>query len=109
MTKLSCHHFRANEVRLRLLPLRVGNWSLTGLQQRFVKTGGRLIKHACYYWLLRAEGHLTRRLFGAVLRRLGALPRQRDSRGQAEPRRFNGAPGRGGVSTSSIRTTTFGA
>jgi len=34
------------------------------LQQRLVKTGGRLVKHASYYWLLLAEGHLHRRLFG---------------------------------------------
>jgi hypothetical protein len=89
MTRLSCHRFRANEVRLYLsviaynlgnlwrrlvLPLRVGKWSLTSLQQRLVKTGGRLIKHARYYWLLLAEGHLTRRLFGAMLRRIEALP-----------------------------------
>jgi len=52
-----------------VLPLRVGNWSLTSLQQRLVKTGGRLFKHARYYWLLLAEGHLTRRLFGAMVRR----------------------------------------
>lgn len=64
---LSCHRFRANEVRLQL-------WSLTSLQQRLVKTGGRLIKHARYYWLLLAESHLTRRLFGAMLRRIWALP-----------------------------------
>ena len=31
-------------------------------------TGGRLIKHARYYWLLLAESHLTRRLFGAMVR-----------------------------------------
>ncbi|MCL6544990.1 MAG: IS1380 family transposase [Bryobacteraceae bacterium] len=89
MTRLSCHRFRANEVRLWLsviaynlgnlwrrlvVPLRVGKWSLTSLQQRLVKTGGRLIKHARYYWLLLAEGHLTRRLFGAMLRRIEALP-----------------------------------
>ena len=55
------------------LPLRVGNWSLTSLQQRLVKTGGRLVKHARYYWLLLAGGHLTRRLFGAMVRRIGAL------------------------------------
>jgi hypothetical protein len=30
---------------------------------------GRLIKHAWYYWLLLAEGHSTRRLFEAMLRR----------------------------------------
>ena len=60
--------------RRLVLSLRVGNWSLTSLQQRLVKTGGRLVKHARYYWLLLAEGHLTRRLFGAMVRRIEALP-----------------------------------
>ena len=88
-TRLSCHRFRANEVRLQLsvlaynlgnlwrrlvLPPRITRWSLTSLQQRLVKTGGRLVKHARYYWLLLAEGHLTRRLFGDMLRRIWALP-----------------------------------
>ena len=83
MTRLSCHRFRSNEVRLWLtiiaynlgnlwrrlvLPQRIGNWSLTSLQQRLVKTGGRLVKHARYYWLLLAEGHLSRRLFSSMLR-----------------------------------------
>jgi len=49
-------------------------WSLTSLQQRLVKTGGRLIKHARYYWLLLAESHLTRRLFAGQLRKITALP-----------------------------------
>jgi len=89
MTRLSCHRFRSNEVRLWLslvaynlgnlwrrlvLPQRINNWSLTSLQQRLVKTGGRLVKHARYYWLLLAESHLTRRLFGAMVRRIAALP-----------------------------------
>jgi len=89
MTRLSCHRFRANEVRLWLsliaynlgnlwrrlaLPARIGKWSLTSLQQRLVKTGGRLIQHARYYWLLLAEGHLTRRLFAGMLRKIAALP-----------------------------------
>ena len=56
------------------LPKRIENWSLTSLQQRLVKTGGRLVKHARYYWLLLAESHLTRRLFGSMLRRIAALP-----------------------------------
>jgi hypothetical protein len=88
-TRLSCHRFRANEVRLQLsvlaynlgnlwrrlvLPARVDTWSLTSLQQRLVKTGGRLVKHARYYSLLLAEGHLTRRLFGAMLDRIWTLP-----------------------------------
>jgi hypothetical protein len=89
MTRLSCHRFRANEVRLWLsliaynlgnlwrrlaLPGQIGNWSLTSLQQRLVKTGGRLIKHARYYWLLLAESHLTRRLFTGMLRKITTLP-----------------------------------
>ena len=89
MTRLSCHRFRSNEVRLWLtiiaynlgnlwrrlvLPQRIGNWSLTSLQQRLVKTGGRLVKHARYYWLLLAEGHLSRRLFSSMLRTISALP-----------------------------------
>ena len=36
------------------LPKGIDNWSLTSLQQRLVKTGGRLITHARYYWLLLA-------------------------------------------------------
>jgi hypothetical protein len=44
------------------------------LQQRLVKSGARLIQHTRYYWLLLAEGHLTRRLFGGMLRKIAALP-----------------------------------
>jgi hypothetical protein len=88
MTRLSCHRFRSNEVRLWLsviaynlgnlwrrlgLPQRIGNWSLTSLQQRLVKTGGRLVKHARSYWLFLAESYLTRRLFGAMVGRIEAL------------------------------------
>ena len=53
---------------------RIDSWSLTSLQQCLVKTGGRLVKHPRYYWLLLADGHLTRRLFGDMLRRIRALP-----------------------------------
>ena len=35
-----------------------------------MKTSVRLVKHARYYWLLLAESHLTRRLFGAMMRRI---------------------------------------
>jgi len=48
--------------------------SLTSLQQPLVKTGGRLIKHARYWWLMLAEGRLHRRLFGQMLRRIWGLP-----------------------------------
>ncbi|MDH4208845.1 MAG: transposase [Anaerolineae bacterium] len=60
--------------RRLVLSRRAGHWSLTSLQQRLVKTGGRLIKHARYFWLLLAESHLTRRLFGSMVRRIEALP-----------------------------------
>ncbi len=88
MTRLSCHRFRANEVRLWLsliaynlgnlwrrlaLPAPIGKWSLTSLQRRVVKTGGRLIEHARYYWLLLAQSPLTRRLFGGMLRKITML------------------------------------
>ena len=88
MTRLSCHRFRSNQVRLALsllaynlgnlwrrlaLPKGIENWSLTSLQQRLVKTGGRLVKHARYYWLLLAESHLTKRLFGNMLGRIARL------------------------------------
>ncbi len=56
------------------LPRRIKSWSLTSLQHRLMKTGGRLVKHARYYWLLLAEGHLNRRLFGEMLHRIWALP-----------------------------------
>ncbi len=63
-----------NLCRRLVLPMRVATWSLTSLQQRLVKTGGRLIKHARYYWLLLAESHLTRRLFAGMLRKIAAPP-----------------------------------
>ena len=31
-------------------------------------------KHARYYWMWLAEGHLNRRLFGEMLHRIAALP-----------------------------------
>jgi hypothetical protein len=89
MTRLSCHRFRSNEVRLWLsllaynlgnlwrrlvLPNKIGHWSLTSLQQRLVKTGARLVKLARYYWLQLAEGYLTRQLFASIARRIAALP-----------------------------------
>jgi hypothetical protein len=52
----------------------IANWSLPRLQQRLVKTGGRLTKQARYYWLLEAESYLTRRLFGGMLHRIVTLP-----------------------------------
>ena len=85
---LSCHRFRANEVRLLLgiiaynlgnllrrlvLPFTIQSWSLTSLQQRLFKTGGRLIRHARYFILQLADSHLTRTLFRQILWRIERL------------------------------------
>ncbi|TMH75761.1 MAG: hypothetical protein E6H51_07815, partial [Betaproteobacteria bacterium] len=87
-TRLSCHRFRANEVRLLLgviaynlgnllrrlvLPVSIQNWSLTSLQQRLFKTGGRLIRHARYFTLHLAESYLTRLLFRQIHARIQRL------------------------------------
>lgn len=89
MTRLSCLRFRSNQVWLALsllaynlgnlwrrlaLPKRIEKWSLTSLQQRLVKSGRRLVKHARYYWLFLAESHLNRQRFGAMLGRIVLLP-----------------------------------
>ena len=70
MTRLSCHRFRANEVRLWLsliaynlgnlwrrlvLPARVATWSLTSLQQRLVEDR-RAFDQACPLLLAPAGG-----------------------------------------------------
>ena len=82
------HRFRANEVRLLLgviaynlgnplrrlvLPVTVQDWSLTSLQQRLFKTGGRLIRHARYFTLQLAESYLTGPLFRQILARIERL------------------------------------
>jgi hypothetical protein len=60
--------------RRLVLPARIGNWSLTSLQQRLVKTDGPFGQ--AYALLLAAarRGHLTRRLFGSMLGRIAMLP-----------------------------------
>lgn len=108
MMRLSCHRFRSNEVRLGLrgmaynlgnlwrqlvLPQRIDNWLLTSWQQRLVKTGGRLIKHARHYWLLLAESQLTRWRFGAMASRIAALP---GAAGQTQAMGAAKSGGRGG-------------
>jgi len=71
LTVIACN--LGNLWRRLALPQRIGKWFLTSLQQRLVKTGGGLVKHARYYWLVLAEGHLSRWLFRAMLRRIATL------------------------------------
>src|SRR5438034_9862307 len=82
MSRLSCHRFRANEVRLLLgviaynlgnllrrlvLPVAIQSWSLTSLQQRLFKTGAPLVRDARYFTLQLAESYLTGSLFRQIL------------------------------------------
>jgi len=87
-TRLSCHRFRANEVRLLLgviaynlgnllrrlvLPVAIQSWSLTSLQHRLFKTGARLVRHARCFTLQLAESYLTGSLFRQILQRIERL------------------------------------
>jgi hypothetical protein len=88
MTRLSCHRFRSNQVRLGLsvLAYNLGNlWRRRGIAEAHRQLaadesaatsgqGGQLVKHARYYWVFLAEGHLNRRRFGAMLGRIALLP-----------------------------------
>ena len=76
-TRLSCHKFVANQVRLALfvlaynlgnflrrlaLPESMKHWSLTSLQTRLIKTGGRLVLHARRLVFQLAEVLVTREM-----------------------------------------------
>lgn len=63
----------ANLLRRLVLPAAIGNWSLTSLQQRLFKTGGRLVRHARYFTLQLVESFLTRSLFRQIVARIGRL------------------------------------
>jgi hypothetical protein len=60
---------------------------LPTLRHRMMKTSRRLVKHARYYSLLLAEGHLNQRLFGDTLCEILAPPQPRGAvaGGQKEP------------------------
>jgi len=58
----------ARGLRRLVLPVAIQNWSLTSLQQRLFKIGGRLFRHARYFVLQLAEGHLIGSLFRQILR-----------------------------------------
>jgi len=87
-TRLSCHQFVANQVRLALfilaynlgnflrrlcLPKAVKAWSLRSLQVKFIKIGGRLVRHARRLVFQLAEVAVPREVFQQVLERIGRL------------------------------------
>ena len=76
-TRLSCHKFVTNQVRLWLfvltynlgnfmrrlvLPEDMKHWTLTSLQTRLIKTGGRLVRHARRLVFQLAEVLVTREM-----------------------------------------------
>ena len=87
-TRLSCHKFVANQVRLRLfvltynlgnlvrrlaLPEAIKRWSLTSLQTRLIKTGGRLVRHARRLVFQLAEVLVAREMLAGILDRISRL------------------------------------
>ena len=87
-TRLSCHKFVANQVRLGLfilaynlgkfmrrltLPEAVKHWSLTSIQTRMIKIGGRLVRHARRMVFQLAEVLVTREMLTGMLIRIDQL------------------------------------
>ena len=87
-TRLSCHDFADNQVRLQLfalaynlgnflrrlaLPQGVKHWSLTTLREKLIKIGAKVVTHARYVIFQMAEVAIPRRLFRAILERIRRL------------------------------------
>ena len=87
-TRLSCHRFVANQVRLWLfvlaynlgnfmrrltLPESVKHWSLRSVQTKLIKMGGRLVRHARRLVFQLAEVAVSREIFRQVLERIAGL------------------------------------
>ena len=87
-TRLSCHRFVANQVRLQLfvlaynlgnflrrlgLPTAIKDWSLRSLQVKLIKIGGRIVRHARRVVFQLAEVTMPRQLFAAILERITRL------------------------------------
>ncbi|MEE8156183.1 MAG: transposase, partial [Phycisphaerales bacterium] len=81
-TRLSCHDFDDNQVRLQLfalaynlgnflrrlaLPASVRHWSLTTLRDKLIKIGAKVVRHARYVTFQLAEVAVPRRLYRVIL------------------------------------------
>ena len=84
-TRLSCHSFDANQVRLQLhvlaynlgnflrrlaLPASVKHWTLTTLRDKLIKIGAKMVRHARYITFQLAEVAVPRRLYRTILKRI---------------------------------------
>ncbi len=87
-TRLSCHSFRNNAVRLQLhalaynlgnflrtlaLPEAVEHWSLTTLREKLIKIGAKVVRHGRYITFQMAEVAISRPLFAEILRLINRL------------------------------------
>ena len=87
-TRLSCHDFVDNQVRLQLfalaynlgnflrrlaLPPRVKHWTLTTLRNKLIKVGAKVVHHARRMVFQMAEVAIPRTLFAAILRGIERL------------------------------------
>ena len=87
-TRLSCHRFVANQVRLHLfilaynlgnvlrrltLPKAVQEWSLRSVQLKLIKTGARLVRHARSLVFQMDEVAVPRGVWASVLACIGCL------------------------------------
>jgi hypothetical protein len=87
-TRLSCHDFVDNQVRLQLfalaynlgnflrrlaLPRSVKHWSLTTLREKLIKIGAKVVTHARYVIFQMAEVAVPRTLFHEILQRVHRL------------------------------------
>ena len=87
-TKLSCHDFVDNQVRLPLfalaynlgnflrrlvLPAPVKHWTLTTMREKLIKIGAKVVRHSKYVFFQMAEVAVPRRLFASILDRIQRL------------------------------------
>jgi len=87
-TRLSCHRFVANQVRLALfvlaynlgnflrrlaLPGSVRHWSLRSIQVKLIKIGAKVVRHARQVIFQMAEVAVSKELFEQILERIWAL------------------------------------
>jgi len=87
-TRLSCHRFAANAVRLQLhalaynlanflrtlaLPPEIAQWSMTTLRERLVKIGAKIVRHGRAVTFQMAEVMVPRGPFQKILAAIAAL------------------------------------
>jgi hypothetical protein len=87
-TRLSCHDFVDNQVRLQLfvlaynlgnflrqavLPRAVRHWTLTTLREKLIKIGAKVVRHSRQVVFQMAEVAVQRELFRAILEGIGRL------------------------------------